>query len=254
MNYSDIRPAFLQTLRSTMLAVGVAAASVVGMSTSAKASVLPGVTDDYSGTYAINNAFPTPGHGVWLPSFRSGASVEWDVVGGTATYDSTAGTLNIVGQVRNHGDDRLRLNFNWLLNENTTHAGPPACGRPACSSPTPDMVANMKYFDFVGQTLTGAGPILSGLTIDLSIKPSDGSKPPQFGYGGNWRDLEFGYSNWFYWSVSEKEKYAYGLKYKNGRGDMNLTMSTVPLPAAAWMLLAGVGAIGAMGRRKKKAS
>lgn len=39
----------------------------------------------------------------------------------------------------------------------------------------------------------------------------------------------------------------------DGFGADNFSLTTVPLPAAGWMLLAGIGAIGAVSRRKRKA-
>ena len=164
----------------------------------------------------------------------------------------------MTGTVQNNSNASLQLDFNWSLNE-VVHAGPPACGAAAgtgCKLATQAMKDNMVYFDFAGQQLTGtAGTVLAGLSIDLTIKPLDGSKPPQLGYGGNWRTLDFGYSNWFKWSVSSAEKSVYGLRNMDGDGDMNLTLTPtpVPVPAAAWMLIAGVGALGAMRRRRKAA-
>lgn len=253
MKSISTRPALMRNVLSAVAALGVAIAGVAMSGSTAQASTLPGVTDDYSGTYGLTNAYPS--HGIWLPSFKSGASTEWGVVNGSATYDSTAGTLNLSGRVQNNSNAALQLDFNWSLNE-VVHAGPPACGGGACTGATAAMKANMVYFDFAGQQLTGtAGTALAGLSIDLTIKPSDGSKPPQLGYGGNWRTLDFGYSNWFKWSVSSAEKSAYGLKNTYGDGDMNLTLTPtpVPVPAAAWMLIAGVGALGAMRRRRKAA-
>ena len=250
-----MRTAMKRTFLSTLTAAVV---GLVGVASTANATPLPGVTDDYSGSYSAGNAFPS--HGIWLPNFRAGATTEWAVTGGSVVYNSAAGTLDLMGSVQNNGDNALKLDFNWSLKE-IIHAGPPACGSgQACQAATQDMKDNMRYFDFTGQVLTGAvGTLLDGLTLNLSIKPGDGSKPPQLGYGGNWRDLNFGYSNWFYWGVDEKAQAAYGLKYGKGHGDMNLTLAddgsggSIPLPAAGWLLLAGIGALGAAKRRRKAA-
>ncbi|WP_300036310.1 VPLPA-CTERM sorting domain-containing protein [uncultured Roseobacter sp.] len=43
------------------------------------------------------------------------------------------------------------------------------------------------------------------------------------------------------WSVRER-----------GKGDINADLIPTPLPAAAWMLIAGVAGLGAMGRKKRK--
>ena len=235
---------FKRLVAAVVLGVGL---SLISMP--ASAATLPGVTDDYSGTYNLEDAFPS--HGLWLPHFRDGASKTWSVQSGTATYDSSAGTLDLNGTVRNNTDPSLELVIDFSLNE-ISHAGPPACGKPGCASPTADMVANVKYFDFVDVMIKGVSGLLSGLTLDLSIKPKDGEKPPQFGYGANWVDLNFGYSNWFYWTVSDAEKTQYGLKNLSGHGDVNVNMSPVPLPAAGWLLLAGVGALGAMRHRRRR--
>lgn len=250
-----MRTAVKRTFISSLTAAVV---GLMGVSSAANATPLPGVTDDYSGSYSTGNAFSS--HGLWLPDFRAGATTQWAVTGGSVVYNSTAGTLDLTGTVQNNGDNALKLDFNWSLNE-IAHAGPPACGTgQACQGATQDMKDNMRYFDFTGQVLTGAaGTLLDGLTLGLSIKPSDGSKPPQLGYGGNWRDLNFGYSNWFYWKIDDGVQDKFGLNKSSGGGDMNLTLADdgsggqIPLPAAGWLLLAGLGALGAAKRRRKAA-
>ena len=128
---------------------------------------------------------------------------------------------------------------------------------------TQDKYDGVQFFDFASATISGLGD-LAGLVYELTVKPNGLAKPPQFGYCGNWYDCTLGYSNWFFAKrISDatvnqdnddsNDILTFGGLDAYGRdrimhGDLNI--NAVPLPAAGWMLLAGVGAIAATRRKK----
>lgn len=241
-----------RSLFATAIAAAAALALSPGFTTQAEASSLPAVDADYSGTYLAQNAFP--GHGLWLPNFYEGATKKWSVQSGTVTYDSDAGTLDLNGIVRNNGLTDLEFEFDFSLNELAVQPDQdPYCGNySACKNASQDMKDNVKYFDFAVASLTGIGGAITGLVLDLEIMPADGSKPPQFGYGANWYDAAFGYSNWFFWDVVAEGQNPEGDYNLSGRGDMNLSLAVMPLPAGAWLMIAGLASLGALRRKARK--
>lgn len=220
------------------------------------ASPLPAVTDSYVGNYDIGNAFS--GHGLWLPGFLGDNT--WSVTSGTANYDGTSMVMS--GSVANNVSGTIyTLDFDFTVFMTTDEPSGPACGQAACSNPTQDMVDNMVYFDMGRNatmgTVTGTGA-LTGLSMDVVMKPlvfPTNYKPGQLGYGGNWKDLDFGYSNWMNWSVIANTS---GVTTGTGNtGDVNFTFAgngnpggnnppPVPLPAGLPLLLAGLGAFAFM--------
>ena len=107
--------------------------------------------------------------------------------------------------------------------------------------------ANMHYFDYVSATLTGGGAI-AGFSATLTEKDKDF----QFGHEGIGYDDDFGASTWFMMTLTGETEFGdYTLRSTNG--DLNVEAALVPLPAAAWFLIAGVSALGVASRRKKAA-
>ena len=84
-------------------------------------------------------------------------------------------------------------------------------------------------------------------------------KAGQLGFGGNWVDLNFGYSNWVRWTVRDKPSNI--VTGMSGIGDVNFTFAgnddpvgnnpiPTPLPAGLPLLIAGLGALAYLRRRK----
>ncbi len=236
----------------------IAASFVISSAASeSDALTLPPLGGDYNGVYHTKNADTY--HGLWLPNFITGADTKWGVTEGKARYNSNLELLTLDFKAQNKTATDLAVHVSVELKELTL--GLPSA--PYCGSANWDCGSNqitaaekaqVKYFDYVSATLTGDSPDLAGLSVNLNIAPDDLSKPAQFGYCANWFDCAFGYSNWFTYDVVNWSNGNYVADPNNngGRGDINLTLVPTPLPAAAWFLIAGLGTIGVVGRRRSK--
>ncbi|MEM6760029.1 MAG: VPLPA-CTERM sorting domain-containing protein [Pseudomonadota bacterium] len=253
----------LSALRTMIAVAAIGAASV------ASASTVPPVNDPngYVGNYDISNAEPTSGsHGLWLPSLFDSQPNDrhWSVTSGTANYDGSS--MVMTGNITNTvGGTNYEMTFDFQVFQTNVEPAAPYCGRAACSNPPQANVDNMVYFDMGGRTsmgsIVGVG-LLDGLVLDIAMKPLNfptNYKPGQLGFGGNWFNLEFGYSNWLDWSVRSNTT---GINFRSsGGGDINFDFTEngnppnnnpnpVPLPAGLPLLLAGLGAFAWMRRRQ----
>ncbi|MEY1557463.1 VPLPA-CTERM sorting domain-containing protein [Yoonia sp. R2331] len=118
------------------------------------------------------------------------------------------------------------------------------------------------FLNMTGGTLTGFGDKLGGIKLDVTRKPSNGIMAAQIGTGANDKNGNFGMSNWFYTicDVCSNAQYDFTSAFNNKQGDVNVNLvpnggnlTDVPLPAAGWMLIAGLGGLAAAKRRRKKA-
>ncbi|MEM9436370.1 MAG: VPLPA-CTERM sorting domain-containing protein [Pseudomonadota bacterium] len=240
-----------------------AAVAAIAVAGTASASSIPAVDGDYRGSYDLGNAFST--HGLWLPGFIGDDT--WSIVGGSALYNN--GLLDLQGSVEQTvGTTTYGLDFNISVKEIVGLSQDPYCGGGTspgeCKTATQEMKDNIVYFDMGGTgsmgMVTGTGS-LAGLVMDLVMRPLP-DKPGQLGFGGNWRDLEFGYSNWLRWDVIQDANsvVAGGSKFygSGNNGDINLnflanstTIDPVPLPAGLPLVLTVMGAFAWMRRRQR---
>ena len=243
--------------------------------TVATATSIPSVTDPYFGNYDLENAFG--GHGLWLPGLFTTADRTWSVVTEESTANFTpgasggAGYMDLIGRVENGvGGSTQSLDFNFRIFENPDHAGDLVCGTAACEAADATQRENIVFFDMgtndIMGTVTGtAGTDLEGLSIDITMRTPasyDGEpKLGQLGFGGNWLDLSFGYSNWLNWTVtSQATDASFGTRSAGGTGDLNLNFVSngspitppppIPLPAGLPLLLVGLLSFGAIRRVK----
>lgn len=243
------------TMNMNWIRGAVVALTALGASV-ATASPIPSVTDSYQGSYDLSNA--DTNHGLWLKNLYSGVDKTWSISSGKAVYVGNTLTLN--GTVTNNGG-ALSLDFSFLLTEKPGHSGPLQCGNAGCPGVTQQMKDNIVYFDEGTNPTQGtikgtSGSVLEGLLLDVTMVPTNGTKPGQLGYGGNWFDNAFGYSNWFAWTVVSQADNSNWVTKNNGgshNGDINVTMlangdtinqTPIPLPAGLPLLLAGLGAFG----------
>ncbi len=236
------------------------AAFAIGASCASVAAASPLVTGSYEGDYGIQNAFDN--HGLWLPGFLGDKT--WSVQSGNASY--TGNTLTMSGQVANsaNGTDYF-LDFDFEVTETSNHPNGLVCGTAACNAATTDMRDNIVFFDMGAASIMGtlkgtAGTLLDGLEMAVTMSPLSGSdrKPGQLGYGGNWMNLDFGYSNWMTWEVTANTSGVQTGTANNG--DINLDFTgdggagaSIPLPAGLPLILTGAACLFGLGRRRKAA-
>ena len=245
------------SLKAAVTAVMLSAASFVS------ASPLPAVDASYVGNYDLGNAFSS--HGLWLPGFLGDNT--WSVQSGTANYDGTSLVMN--GSVSNTVNGvTYEMDFDFQVFETSVRPAAPYCGSgQACEGATQEQKDNIVYFDMRGGssmgTVTGKGA-LDGVILDIEMQPLDISggnyKPGQLGYSGNWTTLDFGYSNWLNWTVTQNTTGLGAAEGTTKKGDINFDFlpngnppgqnpPPVPLPAGLPLLLAGIGAFAVMRRR-----
>lgn len=232
----------------------------------------------YTGTYDLLDAFKS--HGVWLGDkvfIDKGKSTQkkdntFNVVSGSFNVDpSSPFDAQMVGEVFSStlgGGFTFNVDFNYLC------TGVTACDAllPSFSNPQPTggvnaALVDQEQWDFykmVPATLVGTGT-LTGFELDISEKPSDGSKPFRFGIGADWKNaFELGGAGWF-----DIDSFSYdtaanaaanggtavdvSFRHKTdctgrcGRGDFNVT--DAPEPGTLALLGLGLVAAGAARRR-----
>lgn len=182
----------------------------------------------------------------------TGVSNTW-TVGGSSTfvYNATAGTAQLTGLAQNTGAAGADLGFSFVLDMVADPGGAPF-------GPDAWPVADWALFTLTGGSFTGLGGTdMAGLTYNITQKSTHG---PQAGVGANDKDGALGFSMWYYWDRTDSNVQTTSNGYTfntGGFGDFNMDLEFVnnnidpiPLPAAAWMLLAGLGGLAAMSRRK----
>ena len=205
---------------------------------------------------------------IWTPNGNNGPTGDALVQGGSASaywtfqdvvldYNGTNGPSSLTGTATNTGDSNLSIDLSINLSTATAPGAQTGYCQfngsgGACDASDPDdsMWAFMTIL--AGSTFSGtAGTELDGIVWDISDL-SGGTHPPQVGVNANAlveNDLQ-GISMWF--SFVRSDHTQYGGNYtinSNGKGDINSNLSPVPLPAAGWLLIAGLGGLAAMRRR-----
>ena len=261
-------------MRHTFLGAAVAASMAMTVGPALADTVSPGI-------YEIENAQTNGdiGHGLYLNGFilpdMGYNSRRWSIDSGTATVaadgsmDFSAVVKNVWAEDNLGADLRLELDVSLAALQGP---GPvdPTCQNNACAGF--GAVNDYLYYQSHGDdgifgTLTGLGDLV-GWAGDLTIYPFDLSKPPQLGIGGSWFDALLnltsdGFATWLHWTLApefdvclECEFLLADAPYQSeygysGSGDINwLLGAQIPLPAAGWLLIASVGALAAVKRRK----
>lgn len=249
------------------------AASVAATAFMATAAVASPVAP---GTYAIENAQVdgdgSGAHGVYIPNFLGGGtydSYRWSIEDGSATVTNSSLTFSAdltSAYAASHG-----IVGGFTLDAALSAVADPARNYPECQNNACSHLSNddVSYFnaDGVFATLTGTGAF-AGWVLDLTVNDVNGTKPPQLGLGGSWfaanTALE-GFATWLTWSASSTGSGNYNT---SGGGDINWLLgdldpnggsggpgpSPVPLPAGGLLLIAGLGGLAAVARRKAAAA
>lgn len=245
------------------------AAVAMAFSTSAWAGVL-------STSYEATSADSDPvlhngggGHSVWLP-FLSG-------IAGTSDYDFNpvgifkvdGNTATLKGKVFAQGNSNfgfdVMFNFKRIggFDDLTAPQQPKKELKSSAYSDNggPIDPKTWEYFTLESSTLKGVNSF-SGVDLIVSQYPTDGRYPAGVGYGANNKNGNYGLSVWFIASLADScdtntskvcnylaKKIADGRKLK---GDVNIDLTPVPLPAGFLLFL--TGAAGLMASRRRKAS
>ena len=103
---------------------------------------------------------------------------------------------------------------------------------------------NWRFFDLVSGSLEG----LNGLSnYDVELDDGGNGYKFQFGFGANDKYNSFGASSWLKLTDSSCDENC-TVYY----GDINVDLALVPLPPSLALMLAGLGGIGLMARRRRK--
>lgn len=219
---------------------------------------------DYEGSYAASSVTTNGNeHTVWLPHLFSGVTAYWQFApdDGVLTVGEDNETAHLTGTIQNNNVAEYTLEVDAhfeLTDPNEPGYGGGKKGG-IKDGLTTDVIDTWSFFNLTSATLMGTqGSILEGLTLTLTQLPEDGKYPFQLGDGANDKNAGLGASAWFKWEVSTSQFYDGPTAFDTrdgGHGDfnLNLEMQAVPLPAAGWMLIAGVAGLGAMRRRKRPA-
>lgn len=206
----------------------------------------------WNGHYDVSN-FAGGNHGLWMKDFvrhTPGKFNYWGVTDGSLNYVGTTATLKM--DVKNHGDSALEGTVHMEF-EKRDFAGTPKCEYGAC----PASAANWDFFSITAGSFAGSGA-LNGLNLKLTEFPKNADIPPQLGIGANSKNkTEMGLATWLTWSIVGDDNtfagYTFDWRsdtYMPGQhGDINIALAPVPLPAAGWLLIAGLGSM-ALARRK----
>ena len=243
-----------------IFALAVASAFLFG-----SAWAVPVSTTTYDATSAVSDPALHGGnsdHAVWLP-FLSGftGTNDYDFnPAGLFKVDGNAATL--AGKIFAQGDNAYGFDVIFNFTKTTPPANPKKELKSSAYSNNggPIDPSTWHFFTLDSAQLTGTGSF-SGVDLLLSQYPTDGRYPAQVGYGANNKNGEYGLSVWFIATLASgcdtgnndvcaalAEKLYNGKKLK---GDVNIDLTPVPLPAGFLLFL--TGAAGLMASRRRKA-
>jgi len=233
------------------------------------ALLFAGFSAQASMTYIASEADKDPtygmysgGHALWFPGLGAPSS-NWIFGDGpnlfTTNGDTVGDTASFTGDLKNMGNMNLtgEFDFNFVVSD----LGMPKLElKPDAYAPGPGGIVpgDWIHYDMVDGSFTGTG-ILEGLVLELTQRPepilNQKTYKGQLGDGANGKNLDYGFSAWFFWRVISCEivngvtqngceplNLAVG---DNKYGDINIDLAAVPVPAAFWLF--GTALLGFIG-------
>ncbi len=223
---------------------------------------LPGLVDtNDGGDHLIDPHF----------QFVANSGVFWTVGDQPGGPDARL-TGTVVNNGRSANTATIQLDFTWeskgpaAINPTPKcEFGVNVCGNGSNIPVAPDYLLRsneFEYFKLTSGSLTGTGGQLANFGLVFSQLPSNGSKPMQLGFGANNKPggtnlvnlaiADFGLSVWFSVVVNQANndlQQQSFLDFNEGttlsqRGDINLILTPVPIPAALPLLLTGLAGLG----------
>ena len=209
------------------------------------------------GEYDVRNA--SNNHGLWLNSRVSHEGVEnnnnyFSLQSSTFSVFENEGDYfaNLTGSVY---DEDLQGGFTFSVDMAYRCSGVVACGLDyQLTGNVADTVDQEQwdFYDFVDNDIAGAETVLigtgslAGMTVGISQRPTDGSKPFRFGTGADWYNINLlGGSGWF--NINYVDGTPDDVIFKAKRGDFNVRKVAEP----GTLALLSIGLI-ALGIRRKQ--
>lgn len=197
------------------------------------------------------------GHAFWLPTLVAGNADKMFIFpppanAGTFIYNTNTGLVSFSGSLFTPGNSALTFDFQITFIERnmpSTFNGKRELKSKAYKEHTPSGPVDTDtwtYFDMVTATLTGTGT-LDGAVISLKQRPANGNYPYQLGIGASGKNILFGFSGWFDYTVDSQATAANAPTLADGYGDININLQrqptiivSEPAPIALFALMAGL--------------
>ncbi len=225
-------------------------------------------------TYEVTSAQSDPAyhggnndHAVWMPFFEThaGTPLNGDSNGSDFNFNPFGifdikddGTATLTGEIVSQVDSEFRaiVDLKFRLRDGPGSGGPKKELRSNAYADNGGSVdpSTWRYFDLMSGTFTGVAG-LDGYAFDFSQRPANSRYPLQLGAGANGKNILDGFAVWFYLTPNQQctAQGCLALAGKWLKGDFNVNLQAVPVPAAGLLFATGLGGL-AMRRRRKQAS
>ena len=209
-----------------------------------------------NGTYTPSSAIGSGSdHSVWLTVFNQNKHRDFDFGEGASFVLDDDGAL-LTGDVfaDNGRDGGFTINFEYTT-DLPTYAS--ADGEPEFKSENGSQEnASTSYLHLVSGLLTGFGVYENANFVATAFPdPANDAYATQLGFDANNKNDNLGLANWFtITAAADCTSWVCDQAEGGVRGDVNIDLAPVPLPAAGFLLLAALGGMGVAGRRSRKSA